>query len=564
MSTIPHVFASATSPLPLSQLDDNFTALNAAKAELTASTTPLMDGAAAIGSATTAAKADHVHPTDTSLTVFTPSGTGAVPTTVQAKLRESVSVKDFGAVGDGVTDDTAAIQSAINAAIATKKTLLLNSGIYKITSSLSVSGNLWVIGEGRDCSVIESFASGSVIVCAAWGGKITGISVYVNSALGNGIEVGTNSRNCAIEDVYVQLRNAYMSTSTGAGIFLNAIVGFSGGITIHTSYVLGFKYGISMVGPMPISANTWTTVSMYNVWVAGNSAGILAGSAGIYMNGGTNGIGTIMLGGTIETFAVGIRVDNGSFGGIFETDMEGNTVPYVLGNAFNGRVVSAFALPARDQALNGSGGVSWYKSELPASGIYTEERYYSPQYVLTSANSSNVAWTTYHNASLIDGNPVDIYGLKFQVGVGQGSGYGAATHPGNHYIRLGDNKIHWGNDNPQVRQYNQSIGTWKVGDICWNLTPSVGQPKGWICITNAVQTTGAINSGSAVMTVPVNTIPTGAILQIIGAGAAGGYLFATVTSGGGTTNLTLNVSASTTVAVASVTYSGTWVSEGNL
>lgn len=62
------------------------------------------------------------------------SGAGAVFRWVRDKLRENVSVKDFGAVGDGVTDDRPAIEAAINALAATGGTLRFPPGNYLLNS----------------------------------------------------------------------------------------------------------------------------------------------------------------------------------------------------------------------------------------------------------------------------------------------------------------------------------------------------------------------------------------------------------------------------------------------
>jgi hypothetical protein len=113
---------------------------------------------------------------------YTPAGTGAVTTTVQAKLRQTVSVQDFGAIGDGTTDDTAAIQAAINAlsAAGVGGTVLLPAGAYKITQNLSITwpnstdqnspGRITMRGEGADLSYIYDYRSNA---SAATGGAVT-------------------------------------------------------------------------------------------------------------------------------------------------------------------------------------------------------------------------------------------------------------------------------------------------------------------------------------------------------------------------------------------------------
>ena len=72
---------------------------------------------------------------------YLPPFTGGVATTVEVKLAESISVHDFGAVGNGVTDDTTAIQNAINAANLIGGDVVFKDLTY-ITSTLLPKSNV--------------------------------------------------------------------------------------------------------------------------------------------------------------------------------------------------------------------------------------------------------------------------------------------------------------------------------------------------------------------------------------------------------------------------------------
>lgn len=77
--------------------------------------------------------------TDSAYVTFLQAGTGAVARTGQSKMREVISVKDFGAVGNGVVDDTAAIVLAVAACQAASQTsLFFPTGIYRVQTTIAL------------------------------------------------------------------------------------------------------------------------------------------------------------------------------------------------------------------------------------------------------------------------------------------------------------------------------------------------------------------------------------------------------------------------------------------
>jgi hypothetical protein len=88
---------------------------------------------------------------------YTPPFTGSVATNVEAKLAQTVSIKDFGAVGDGVADDTAAIQAALNSLVVTPTNLYFPAGTYKLSDQLNISSanTVGLYGAGRGLTTLK-------------------------------------------------------------------------------------------------------------------------------------------------------------------------------------------------------------------------------------------------------------------------------------------------------------------------------------------------------------------------------------------------------------------------
>lgn len=90
---------------------------------------------------------------------FIQAGSGAVARTAQSKMREVISVKDFGAVGDGAADDTSAIQLAFDYAASLSHAEVYfpaPASHYKTTSPITADSAVSIRGDGQHTTIIAT------------------------------------------------------------------------------------------------------------------------------------------------------------------------------------------------------------------------------------------------------------------------------------------------------------------------------------------------------------------------------------------------------------------------
>lgn len=138
----------------------------------------------------------------------------------------SINVLDYGATGDGSTDDTAAIQNAINAAVADNKAVYFPNGTYIISDTIDLPNNITLFGETQRKINSGTNTYGTIIKTAAnitmmqttavlpdftygirienisfWGNGTNGAALTIGQDIANHLSFGITLRNIDIEYV---------------------------------------------------------------------------------------------------------------------------------------------------------------------------------------------------------------------------------------------------------------------------------------------------------------------------------------------------------------------------
>lgn len=120
-----------------------------------------------------------------------PTPSDPVIRTTQERLDDLAIVRGFGAVGDGVTDDTAAINRAlyqlycVQSNVAVRRALYFPAGVYLVTGELIIPSFAKLVGEGADCTIIQMAPGSTANYVARYGDSLqqTGANIGNNGAI---------------------------------------------------------------------------------------------------------------------------------------------------------------------------------------------------------------------------------------------------------------------------------------------------------------------------------------------------------------------------------------------
>jgi hypothetical protein len=595
---------------------------------------------------------------------YMPAGTGAVATNVQSKLRETVSVKDFGAVGDGVTNDTAAIQAAINAG----NYVLFPTGTYNVSTQIALHSNShidlggstinWVgavvnnsnkSNKADNCVFYSNYSlappspikynvsiTNGTINVNDWGCAINCKQTYgfyiadliINTAQCAGINITDSDpgsiERCTLNDCAANPASGF-NPATDLEAWSDGIAVWYGSsnVTVKDCSVINTRVGtgraaIFMERPSTESLRNSTNISaidctfqgydrQFHVELAYNISAI--NCTFNFVTSGTKTFNSAVVvwdstdvtfvGCKINTVNIGVshtRALRNTFVGcnISSTAASSGTE---LFRAIDSPTTSFSNFSFTDCYINANLAalvVSYMDAKFEActlqTNAYSLNNIYEGNFIFTdclfnkagvrtalgtSTNTydfTNCTWTGFTSvqnpiASTVGVRRVTLTNCEFNGGQVYCESpleiIGKTVYDYNLYtVASLKGPIVNGN---WYKNATPTTGSWLAGNRIYRYTPTVGQPKSWVCTSSTDVTTGTINSGSNSLAVASGVgINNGDSITVAGAGAAGAALVTTVSSGGGTGTLILGTNAGTSVVSAAVTTTGTWVSEGNL
>ena len=203
-----------------------------------------------------------------------------------------LNVKDFGAKGDGATDDTAAIQKAINEASDKKVSLIIPAGTYMVTSQIEVKSNTKISGYDAILYMAPQTASVNNILWSNPSSYISNVTIegltlksqntisgtdyYANSMISNvqgmyfqGIS-NLAIKDVAMDSMYVGLKMGQSGDTRNQGIAVSNLKIDNTGMPVQVSGTNDFTMTDSI-----LNANAGGTKWLHAAYIRGDNSNFL-------------------------------------------------------------------------------------------------------------------------------------------------------------------------------------------------------------------------------------------------------------------------------------------------